>query len=234
MEMDPRIERFMISTYKDKKKDFSASMFTRSNYQLWTLKHTDPATIDNSKVNFKSLLGSAVHAFFEQVDILFGIQELQMHRSIGDVSIGGSADLIEWDPKQNKWTMNDYKTKGSSTHKKFFDGERYNEVLQLSIYRWMLEGKMEISDTAHIYLFLIGHTSASKRPEKAIFDIELLPLDHTEAIIKEKIEAALGDEPPVFDCNVHTMCRFCNVAHNCQYIKSQYENKCPPFEPEID
>jgi len=213
--MSERINQLLKSTYRDKGTNFSVSQLTKPSYQLWVEYHAPKEAIRESTVSFKSFLGSAMHSAFEHTDIAGVVQEFTWIKTLNGVTIGGTADRLDWRYSINKWQIGDYKLKGEYSYKKFIEGEQDKEVMQLSIYRWLFDGLFDIEDKAVIYLFMNGHTARSKYPEMQEVWLNLLPVKTIESLITNKIMVATGDKAPPVDCETVWLCNYCSARNYC-------------------
>ncbi|MCI4436678.1 MAG: PD-(D/E)XK nuclease family protein [Ignisphaera sp.] len=215
-----RIKQLLKSTYVNKGTDFSASQLTKPKYQLWVEFNSPKDAVHSDEVGFKSFLGSAMHKAFEHQNLSGVVQEFTYKKTLGAFSIGGTADRIDFLKETGMWQLGDYKLKGAYSYKKFIEGDDTNEVMQLSIYRWLFDGLFEIQDEATIFLFMAGHKSFEKYPEMQEVAIELLPIEDVEAYLIDKIAAATGSSIPELDCNLKWQCSYCDCAAYCPYQKS--------------
>ncbi len=222
-----RIEDLMVSNYRAKDCEYSVTDLCKPTYQLWQQNHTELENKDTKRVGMKSLIGSAVHEYFEKQSIDGVVQELSWVRKLPNgTRIGGTADRLDWRYSINKWQLGDYKLKGDYAAKKFMGvgtkanpnpkPEQEKEQLQLSIYRWLFKGMFDIEDKAVIYLIIPGHMSYSPLPEYQEVWLDLLPISTIDTYIKGKLTVAEGDTPPECDCNKAWMCRFCPFSMTCQ------------------
>jgi len=218
--MSKRIEKLLISTYRDKGTTFSASQLTKNDYQLW-VEYNAPKEERETLTSFKSYLGSALHLSFEQQEFPGVVQEFTWTKNFNGVSIGGTCDRLDYIEDRNIWQLGDYKLKGDYSYRKFVEGDTEKEVLQLSIYRWLFKGLFNIADDAIIFLFMSGHTKRSKYPEYQEFDITLLEDDVIERYIKDKIDIVTSPEIPTMDCDTNWQCDYCNVCNSCPYLKEK-------------
>lgn len=229
-------ERFLKSTYFSKGTDFSASDFTKPLYQIWVSRHFE---VESSEyVSFKSAIGSAFHAACEQQETSV-IKEFSHIEHFEGVSIGGTADLLEYDYELGKFVLGDHKTKGAYSAKKFLGftrpitktrkvpevvpPEQDKEIMQLSIYKWLFKNLFNIHNKATIYLWVVGHTQAEKRyniPEYTEVELELLSDRAVEHRIKKVIEVAASDTPPPKDCE-EFLCNYCEYKDVCPFLKAQ-------------
>jgi len=221
-----RIEELMVSNYRAKECEYSCSDLTKPTYQLWKQVHTEMAEKHSKKVGMKSLIGSAVHEYFEKQSIDGVVQELSWVKTLKNgTRIGGTCDRLDWRYSINKWQLGDYKLKGDYSAKKFMGvgtkakpdvkPEQEKEQLQLSIYRWLFEGMFDIEDKAVIYLIIPGHMSYSPLPEYSEVWLDLLPISTIDQYIKGKLAVVEGDEAPECDCNKAWMCRYCPFWDVC-------------------
>lgn len=224
-------ERFLKSTYLDKGTDMSASEFTKPLYQLWVSKQFKVERSDS--VGFKSAIGSAWHTACEQDNEAGVVKEFTNIKEFNGITIGGTADLLEFDNDKKKWILGDHKTKGVYPAKKFLGigtkakpnppVEQDKEIKQLSIYRWLFEGLFDIDDVATIYLWVMGHSGRDKAqgiPETSEVDIRLIPMKNIEQDIKRTIEIAYGDTPPEKDCE-DWLCDYCEYKDVCPFLKNK-------------
>ena len=239
-----RIEDLMVSNYRSKDCDLSVTDLTKPTYQLWKQIHTDLEEKDTKKVGMKSLIGSAVHEYFEKQSIDGVVQEFSWVRTLPNgVRIGGTADRIDWRYSIGKWQLGDYKLKGEYSAKKFLGigtkknpnpkPEQEKEQLQLSIYRWLFEDMFDIEDKAVIYLIIPGHVSYSPIPEYQEVWLDLIPIHTIDQYIKGKISIATSEEEPECDCNTSWMCKFCPFSDSCRHsIVEKKEELIHEFENE--
>ena len=217
--MSIRINQLLKSTYRDKGTNFSVSQLTKPTYQLWVEFHSPKEAIREQQVSFKSFLGSAMHLAFENQDLPGVIQEFTWIKELDGITIGGTADRLDWRYSIGKWQLGDYKLKGEYSYKKFIEGERDKEVMQLSIYRWLFDGLFNIEDRGTIYLFMNGHTARSKYPEFQEVYLDLLPINVVESYLRNKIMVATQDTPPKKDCE-DWMCGYCSAKDNCPFMNT--------------
>ena len=230
-------ERFLQSTYLDKGTQYSVSTLCKPNYQLWVMNKLprESNTTKVKAVGFKSAIGSAWHEFCEKGNEPGVVKEFTWVTTFDEVTIGGTADELMWLPEEGKWQIRDHKTKGVYSAKKFLGiGTKVNptpmpennkEILQLSIYRWLFKDLYpNISDTAIIYLWVMGHTSREKFPEVSEVSLKLKTLEEVEKHIKSKLKVAKQIKEPKVDCE-DWLCDYCDVSEHCP--KQQHLHK--PF-----
>ena len=216
----------MVSNYRAKECEYSCTDICKPTYQLWVQNHTEFEEKHSKTVGMKSLIGSAVHEYFEKQSVDGVVQELSWVRKLPDgTRIGGTADRLDWRYSINKWQLCDYKLKGDYSAKKFMGigtkkfpnpkPEQDKEQLQLSIYRWLFEGMFDIEDKAVIFMIIPGHASYSPLPEYSEVWLDLLPIATVDQYIKGKLKIAEGDEAPDCDCDKAWMCRFCPFSKTC-------------------
>ena len=243
--MSKRLEDLMVSNYRAKDCDFSVKDLCKPTYQLWMQYHTKLVEKDVKRVSMKSLIGSAVHEYFEKQSLDGVVQELSWVRTLPNgVRIGGTADRLDWRYSINKWQLGDYKTKGVYAAKKFLGigtkakpnpkAEQEKEQLQLSIYRWLFEGMFDIEDKAVIYLIVVGHNSYDPVPEYSEVWLDLLPISTVSSLIDGKLAVATGDTTPRCDCDKAWMCKYCPYSDVCEESteKDKEENNFDGFTKE--
>jgi len=222
-------ERFLKSTYLDKGTSFSASSLTSPIYQLWVKSHiadNDSGFSKSPMVGFKSAIGSAWHAFVEKDNEPSIIKEFSHVKKLGDISIGGTADELMWLEDEKKWQIRDHKTKGVYSAKKFLGvGTKANpnpmpdnekERTQLSIYRWLFSELFpNISDTAVIYLWVMGHTARDPIPEISEQPLDLIPVQVIEKQIVDKLAVVADKKEPTVDCETSWLCNYCEYTSLC-------------------
>jgi hypothetical protein len=214
------IDKWLKSTYRDKGVAFSATELLKPAYWLWLHKFSDlKDKIEFSEVlPLKSVIGSAFHQFIEKQDEIGVVKEFSYTKEI-DVdgqkfSIGGTADELRWNG--SKWQLGDIKTKSDYPYEKFLKGERDNEIMQLSIYRWLFNPLFDIDDIATIYLFNVCHTRQSKIPfDYTQVDIRLLSIAETEEYIKNKIRDVLKIEKENKPDCPYWLCDYCQAVNVC-------------------
>ena len=223
-----RIEAMMVSSYRAKDCTYSVTDLCKPTYQLWKQIHTEHVEKNSKRVGMKSLIGSAVHEYFEKQSIDGVIQELSWVRTLPNgTKIGGTCDRLDWRYSINKWQLGDYKLKGDYSAKKFLGigtkknpdpkPEQEKEQLQLSIYRWLFKGLFDIEDKAVIYLIVPGHVGYAAYPEYQEVWMDLLPISTIDSYIKGKLAVAEADVEPDCDCNRDWMCRFCPYSDVCTH-----------------
>lgn len=186
--------------YNDKGTDFSATDFTKPNYQLWMEKN-GPKIERNGKVFSPAFVGSLIHKNSEETNEVNVFKEFSTIRELGGHSIGGTMDRLEID--DNVITVADIKTGGHFPMlKKFRDNNVPDWGKQLSIYRWLISPIFEnIATVGKVYVFVLGHQrNKDNMPDEWTHHEELLSNESVEAILKEKIEIAKAIEPPEKDC----------------------------------
>lgn len=243
--MSRRIEELMVSNYRSKDCDFSVTDLCKPTYQLWMQVHTKMEEKDTKKVGMKSLIGSAVHEYFEKQSLDGVVQELSWVRTLPNgVRIGGTADRLDWRYSIGKWQLGDYKVKGLYPAKKFMGigtkanptpkPEQEKEQLQLSIYRWLFKDMFDIEDKAVIYLIIAGHNSYDPLPEYQEVWLDLLPIPTVDSYIKGKLAIATANKEPDCDCDTGWMCRFCPFDEDCSKNpeKKKEENNHSGFKNE--
>ena len=236
-------DNWMISTYRPKDCEFSATDICSPTAQLWAKLHMGYEEDKTTKtVGFKSFLGSALHNAIEKIDEDGVIKEFSWVRALPDgTRIGGTTDELRWRTSINKWRLGDIKLKTDYSAKKFLGvgtkanpkpkPEQDKEILQMSIYRWLFEGMFDIDDKAVIYLFVPGHSSWAKYPEKQEVWLDLKPIKEVDTYIKRKINLARAPEQPARDCP-EWMCKFCDFHKACKYAPE--ETKEAEFKDESE
>ena len=226
--MSKIMDSWLISTYKQKDCDLSATDLTRPVTQLWMkLHYPKPETDEPQKVSFKSFLGSALHKFIEDIDEPGVVKEFSWVKTMEDgTRIGGTADELRWRYSIKKWRLGDLKLKGDYSARKFLGigtksnpnpkPEQDKEILQLSIYRWLFQEMFDIDDKAVIYLFVPGHASYAKYPEVSEVWIDLLPIQTVDQLVKGKLAITRQDEIPERDCPKF-LCAYCDYCNQCPY-----------------
>lgn len=212
------INEMIQSDYFDKGTDFSASQFSKPDYQLW-VEHNLP---ENGivKQGFKAWVGQLVHdASFNHKEINV-IKEFSL-TSVFDLehTIGGSIDRLEY-LGSGLWQIADIKTQGMFRAQKAFKEPSESWIIQLSIYRWMLKQYgFNVVRSATIYQYVMGFNKNKVGMEEFNkIEIELLPEEDVEHLIRRKIQVATGHEPASCDCESWS-CDYCDYTEHCQRSK---------------
>lgn len=239
MSKENRIDKALISNYRPKDCDFSASEICMPNAQLWAKVNTIfEEDKEIKKIGMKSFIGSAVHSAFEAQDNDGVIQELSWVRTLPDgTRIGGTTDRLDYNVDLKKWEILDIKVKGDYSMKKFLgintakaikEGnikkpDTNKEIIQLSIYRWLFEDMFNIHDIGTILLIAAGHVGYYKYPEYQEYPLTLMPINVIDYYIKNKIKLARQKEQPEKDCP-EWLCKFCDFSKVCNYYKEDKES----------
>jgi hypothetical protein len=174
----------------------------------------DPSLID---IKFKrsSTLGSAFHAYAEEAlkgDPGF-VTEKYMERevTIDDITytISGSFDgLVK---TAGGWCLFDYKTGYGKDRK---EDQLRKDTMQLSIYRWLLNGTYDVADTAFV-LFVSMSNNVTES-----YTVELRSEEYIQNWIEETIWTALNTTSS--DCQKgvrYNACDYCDIICNERRIK---------------
>lgn len=216
------INNMIKSDYFDKGTDFSASDFTRPNYQLWVSKHFDKNKDDEQ--GLAAWVGQLVHkASYDHPEIGV-IKEFSPVRYFNGVHIGGSIDRIVYNG-YGMWQIEDLKTQGNYPAKKAFKEPDEKWIKQLSIYKWLAyDYDIECIGEGVIHQYVMGYQKDKKLPEYEVYnklEIPLMSVENTELMIESKIDIAQSSIPPDVDCPVSWMCEaYCSYSDGCpSYIK---------------
>ena len=205
------INGMIISQYFDKQVDYSATDFTRPNYQLWAVKNMPN---NEDKQGFEPWVGQLIHNAsynYPEKDV---IKEFSFEITYDlEWTIGGSIDRIE--RIDDTWYIADIKTQGMFPAKNAFAKGKDEWVTQLSIYAWaMRRYGFNVSDTGIIHQYVLGYQKnkdGMDRYNKIL--IKLHDDDVVEYMIQAKIEASLK-EPVSCDCPKY-LCGYCPVNKSC-------------------
>ena len=97
-------DNWLVSTYRPKDSEFSATDITSPNAQLWCKINSPKVDNSTAKVGFKSYLGSALHKAVEEVDEDGVIKELSWIRTLpSGIKVGGTTDELRW--VGTKWRL---------------------------------------------------------------------------------------------------------------------------------
>jgi hypothetical protein len=164
----------------------------------------DESLIDIS-LKRSSTLGTAFHhyaatqVFTRYADV---IPELYHERKFEDYLITGSADGL-WN-KDGKLHLFDIKTGYGRT----FDGEKLEKaIMQMSIYRWLLQELYNIEDEAYILFVSMSNNIQMEIP------IQLYSIKDVEFFIENKLD--LIETTIASDCNSGIKYNSCNY---CPFI----------------
>lgn len=227
---------WLKSHYRAKDCSLSATDICRPDAQLWAkAQYTEEDFPSDLEVGFKSYLGTALHALLETEEEPGAIKEFSYIRKVDDkYSLGGTLDELRYIPERNVWRIGDIKLKAAYSCKKFLGigtkanpnpaPERDKEIMQMSIYRWLLQDLFNIEGEASIYLFAQGHMSYDKFPEVSEVPIPLLSLSKTEEIIKAKFNILQLKEQPKKDCP-DWLCNYCDFKGKCKYQGEGFEDE---------
>lgn len=229
-------ERFLKSRYFSKGTDFSASDFTRPLYQLWVSRHFEIEKKDT--ISLAAAFGTALHEYLEIPEVGV-IKEFSHITEFNGVTIGGTADLLEWNNEEGTWIIGDHKSKNPYSARRFLGFTRpvtksrkkeevvapdqKKEIMQLSIYKWLFDGLFNISSYAKIYIWVAGYMPMYKEmgiPEKKIVNINLHDKEYVEKHINKCIEVVKSETPPENDCNSNH-CNYCDYKDVCPFLRSQ-------------
>lgn len=209
-----RLEKY--SNYH-KNGDLSATNFTGSKYQLKLALEKREQTEDGHSV--QAMLGSGLHLLAEKAnDTLCNVLiEQRACRPLLELDISGTIDFMIYDGKE--WKIYDYKVKGAYSAKKFIGGETFNEMIQLSINRWIRQNMLNnISRIGYIECYVAGDINAKDKAiitERAFLkDLELMSYVETEVFMQSAIKEAKKLEEP--DCE-KWRCNFCSYV--CKHRK---------------
>lgn len=165
---------------------------------LITSRHVNELEIDVSEL-MASRYGNAIHDSIERIKTPGVTKEIRTTKKIMvdgvEFTITGKYDLlIEQD---GIYTLRDIKS--TSVWTKIYGGKDDDYRGQLSIYRWLLSDSYNINPIAYIDFFFTDWQSAKAKqednyPSHRIFTghkIDLLSLEATEAMIREKLKLYL-------------------------------------------
>lgn len=216
------INSMIKSDYFDKQVDYSATDFTKPNYQLWMKKHSDKV---ESEQGFASWVGQLIHQAsydnpeMEVIKEFSGIRLLDFKHMIG-----GSIDRLLFDG--NSWIIEDLKSQGMYPAKQAFKEPKQDWIIQLSVYRWILRNYgFIVNDTANIHQYVLGFTKNKDGMEwYNKLTIELLDIKETEELMLHKINEAEQAEAPLCDCEAWR-CGYCEYSSVCPLSKVKNLNK---------
>ena len=203
----------IVSDYYDKGTDFSASDFTRPDYQLWVSKNKKKN--DDVTQGLEPWVGQLIHNASYNHAESHVIKEFSGSRIFDlEYNIGGSMDRIAFD--EGKWFIEDLKSQGMYPAKASFKKPKIEWIQQLSVYRWILQDyKFDVSAVGIIHQYVLGFTKNKDGMERYNkINIRLFTLEETEELIKHKIEVATGAEPVEVTCETWR-CSYCDYSDNC-------------------
>ena len=179
---------YEFDDHEDSTKPHSISVTTLLGSKFRAAKYLEDAPRDRSLVHFKfkrsSMIGSAVH---QRAELAFSddpraVQEIFLERELeidGTVyTIAGKFDLLYRYGEDDIYTIHDWKTGYGKDRKQ---EALIKDAKQMSIYRWLLEGKYKVEDTGWSLAI-----SQSNNWEDAI-PVNLMTVDDTEDFIREMI-----------------------------------------------
>ena len=210
------------SDYFDKGTDYSASDFTRPNYQLWVSKNFDKNP--DEEQGLAPWVGQLVHqASYEHQEIGV-IKEFSPVRYFNGKHIGGSIDRLVY-IGDGLWQVEDIKTQGNYPAKKAFKDGKEEWVKQLSVYRWLCDD-YDIAPIvlANIHQYVMGYQKDKKLEDYKEYnklEIELMSLIDTELMIESKMDIAEGDEPIFKDCPVWMCKDYCSYNQSCPHYNKE-------------
>jgi hypothetical protein len=222
---------WMISTYRPKDCDFSATDICMPEAQLWAKVNSTLPEKDKKVVSFKSYLGSALHNAIESIDEDGVVKEFSWVRDTDNgYRVGGTADELRFRTAVGKWRLGDIKLKTDYPAKKFLGigtktnpnpkPEQEKEQLQMSVYRWLFTGLYDIEDKGVIYLFVPGHNKWAQYDEYQEVWLDLLPVNIVNTYVNNKINVAHQKEQPKKDCE-DWLCDYCDYRDACTYVQEK-------------
>ena len=210
------INDMIVSDYFDKGVDFSASDFTRPNYQLWVSRNYDKNK--DEKQSLPAWVGQLVHKAsydFPEVNV---IKEYSPVVDFGSFTIGGSVDRIVKVGCQ--WVVEDIKTQGMYPAKKAFKEPDEKWVKQLSIYNFLLQRHgFNMASHGVIHQYVMGYQkNKDGMNDYNKIEIPLMTLEETIEMIDNKVDIATADDEPIFKDCPEWMCEsYCSYSQNCPH-----------------
>jgi len=207
--------------YVDKGTDYSASDFTKPDYQLWISKRKDVYKNQEQEEVFNaSFVGSLIHQNSESVNEVNVIKEFSTIKKINNYTIGGTIDRLEVDSKNGQMTICDLKSGGHFPMLQKYKKEEVKEwITQLSVYRWLTKDLFKIESIGKIYVFVLGYQkNKDNMPPTWTRTLELDT--NIEKLIINKINIAESDVEPKVDCE-SWRCGYCDYRTYCQTRKNK-------------
>ena len=217
------INDMIQSDYFDKDVDFSATDFTKNDYQLWVSKHYPK---DDEEQSFKAWVGQLIHkASYDhpEIDVIKEFSFKFIHEF--EHSIGGSIDrIVRLD--NNQWQIEDLKTQGNFPATKAFKEYPDYWSIQLSIYRYamMKHYGFDVSSVGIIHQYVMGYQKNSKLPEYEEYnrlEVELMSPEETSKFISDKIAIAYNEIAPMMNCITSWQCDYCSYSKACPSSKAK-------------
>jgi len=215
MENRQGINGMVVSDYHSKGTEFSASDFTRPNYQLWVSKN-HPKNEDED-LGFKAWVGQLIHdASYNhaEVDVIKEFSFIYNHDI--DATVGGSVDRCSY--RNGLWHIEDLKTMGNFPAQKAFAEPKEDWVKQLSIYKLGMSSRgLSVSSRGIIHQYVMGYQKkkGSEMKEYNEIEIQLMSEEDTIELINTGVNVARNSLPPMMDCNPHWQCDYCSYTDHC-------------------
>lgn len=206
------------SDYFDKDVDFSATDFTKPDYQLWISKNKEKN--EGVEQGFQPWVGQLIHNASYNHPEKDVIKEFSVQRTFDlEHTIGGSIDRIEY-LGGGLWQIADIKSQGMFPAKSAFKKPKEDWITQLSIYRWLLDDyNFSVIDKGVIHQYVLGYQKNKDGMEMYNkLEIPLISHDEVEELVKNKIAVATGEEPVSCDCPSWG-CDYCDYTQNCERSK---------------
>jgi len=221
MENRQGINGMVVSDYHSKGTEFSASDFTRPNYQLWVSKN-HPKNEDEDQ-GFKAWVGQLIHdASYNHAEVDV-VKEFSFIYNVDlDAEVGGSVDRCSY--SNGKWTIEDLKSMGNFPAQKAYEHGKHEWITQLSIYRVGMESRgFDMSHDGVIHQYVMGYQKkkGSTMQEYNKIDIELLTTDETVQMMRDKIDMSRNKIAPMFDCMKYMCADYCSYNKACPSYKGE-------------
>ena len=211
------INGMVVSDYFSKGTDFSATDFTKPDFQLWVSKNLPKNK--NAKQGFAPWVGQLIHkASYDHPEI--GVmKELSLVFNLDlDISVGCSIDRVAY-IGVGLWRVEDIKTQGMYPAKSAFKQPKQDWITQLSIYRYaLLKHHIDVTHDAVIHQYVMGfQKNKDGMEEYNELNIELMDRDETEDLMKNKIAVAKGSQPVEVDCPKWMCEKYCDWNQSCPH-----------------
>jgi len=211
-EIIKRVYNYSEHKSSDKPNSISATGLLGSLYQgkLTLAKAERDDSLIADKFKRSSTLGSAFHAWAEKAlqDDPNIHCEIYSEIDYDNYVLSGSCDVLQYNADTSKWTIMDFKT---GYGKKRTDDQLDKDMKQMSIYRWMLQDRYYIEDTAYS-LFI-----SQSNNEQEAYELELMSLEKTQEFIDDRLFAI--DQNTRVDCfdAKYIPCNYCDKV--CEHRK---------------
>lgn len=215
------IHSWIQSDYKDKGTDFSASDFSKPNYQLWVSKNFEKNKDDEQ--GFKACVGQLVHQASCDSFEVGVIKEVSFVSLVGKYTVGGSMDRLAWNKEYSGWQVEDIKTQGMYPAKASFKNNPDSWTSQLSIYAYMADDHgIKTLGQGVIHQYVMGfQKNKDGMEEYNKIDVDLY-IDHknTRDMMIKKMDMAKSKTPPDMDCKTYMCADYCSHSNSCPHYST--------------